>query len=329
MTPSAPKLPIRSERPSIWQRMSIVWLVPLAALVVTFWVAWQSYADRGPLIEIVFEQASGIHAGETELKFRDVTIGVVEKVGFSPTLDTVEVSVRLDKAVADFADESANFWIVQPEVTTQGVSGLDTVLSGVFIEVAWDADPQGLVKRHQGQSSAPLMRTGETGLSIRLTAGAGTQLASGTPIFHKGIAVGRVGRPNLSTDGSAARAEGVIFAPYDKLVSSTTRFWDTSGFRFSIGASGAELDFSSIASLIAGGAAFDTIVSGGTAVEDGSDFILYADETSARSSLFDESSGPTLNLTAVFEENFSGLSVGAPVLLDAQLFTFCTRHCGF
>ncbi|NNE88965.1 MAG: MCE family protein [Silicimonas sp.] len=315
MTHQVPELPTGNHR-TLSERVSIVWLVPIAALLISLWVAWQSYADRGPLIEIAFQEASGIRAGETDLRFRDVTVGIVEDVGFSPTLDTVRVSVRLDKSVAAYADDDAAFWIVRPEVTTQGVSGLDTVLSGVFIEASWDTEPSGLVVLHQGADTPPLVRTGQQGLAIRLSAGPGTQLTGGTPILHRGIEVGRLGEPELDENGTVASSAGIIFEPYDRLISSNTRFWDTSGFTFSLGANGAEIDFSSLATLIAGGVAFDTVVSGGAPATDGAIFTLYVDEAAARASLFQENAGPIINLTAIFEENFSGLTAGAPVFLD-------------
>lgn len=316
MTDQIPDLPVSGERRSFWERMSIVWLVPLAALLVSLWVAWESYADRGPLIEITFEEANGIRSGESEMKYRDVTVGLVEDVGFSESLDKVRVAVRLDKDIAAFVDDDASFWIVQPEVTTQGVTGLDTVLSGVFIEAAWDSTPDGLVETHVGDARAPLLRSGQSGLTFRLTAGPGVQLTGGAPILHKGVEVGRIGPPELTADGTVARSEAIVYAPYDRLVSSNTRFWDTSGFTFSLGANGAALDFSSIATLIAGGVAFDTVVSGGAPATDGTDYVVFVDESAARASLFQDNGGPVLNLTAIFEDNFSGLSVGAPVLLD-------------
>lgn len=316
MTDNVPDLPVSGPRRSFAERLSLVWVVPLAALAVSLWVAWQSYADRGPLIHIVFEEATGIREGETEVRFRDVTVGLVEEVGFSDSLETVRVGIRLDKAIADFADEDATFWIVRPEVTAQGVSGLDTVLSGVFIEASWDSEAKGLQDEHVAADRAPLLRRGQSGLVIRMTAGQGVQLTGGTPILHKGVEVGRIAPPELTPDGRLARSQAIIFAPYDRLVSSNTRFWDTSGFSFSLGANGAELDFSSLATLIAGGVAFDTVVSGGSPAADGADFTIFADEAAARASLFQDNAGPILNLTAIFQDNFSGLTVGAPVLLD-------------
>ena len=315
MTDQPPEIPRRPARRSLWQRLSIVWLIPLAALLIALGVAWQSWSQRGPLIEVAFEQASGIQAGNTQLRFRDVSVGVVEELGFSDSLGEVVARIRLQKDLAPFVDDGARFWVVQPEVTAQGVSGLETVLSGVFIEGVWDNDPGGLVTRHQGLASAPLLRAGESGLRLRLVAGTGAALTEGAPILYKGIKVGRIGAPELSGDGAVAEASAVILAPYDRLVTTATRFWDASGFSFSLGSAGAQLDFSSLASLVSGGVSFATIVSGGVPVQDGARFELFSDESTARASLFADNLGPPLNVTVVFQENVGGLSVGAPVEL--------------
>ena len=316
MSDQPPEIPIRSVRASLFERASVVWLVPLAALLIALGVAWQSYSDRGPLIEIAFESAAGMSPGETVLRYRDVDVGLVEDLAFSPNLDRVLASVRLDKNIADFVDEGSQFWIIRPEVSVRGVTGLDTVLSGVYIEGSWDAEPGGLATAHDALSDAPLAARDADGLRIVLNASPGAALTEGAPILYKGIEVGRIGKPGLSTDAVSARAEAIIFAPYDQIVTTSTRFWDASGFRFSIGAGGAELDFNSLASLIGGGVVFETIVSGGRPARDGAEFGLFADEGRARASLFNTTEGPVLNLTVVFRENFSGLSVGAPVELE-------------
>ena len=316
MSDQLPEIPLRSVRASIFERASVVWLVPMAALLVALGVAWQSYSDRGPVIEIAFDSVAGMTAGETVLRYRDVDVGLVEDVSFTDNLDQVLASVRLEKNIAPFVDEEAEFWIVRPEVSARGVTGLDTVLSGVYIEGTWDSTPDGLVERHIALAEPPLAAGGEAGLRIVLNASPGAALSEGAPILYKGIEVGRIGKPGLSEDGVNARADAIVFEPYDRIVTSATRFWDTSGFTFSLGASGAELDFNSLASLIGGGVAFETIVSGGRPAVDGAAFGLFADEGRARASLFDTTAGTELNLTVVFRENFSGLAVGAPVELE-------------
>ena len=310
-----PKPPVKAARRNPFRRLSVIWIVPAIALIAVLGVAIKTYLDQGPLIEIAFDNASGISAGATELHYRDVTVGKVEKVGFTGDLTSVIVSVRLTKDVADFVDRDARFWVVRPQVTAQGVSGLDTVLSGVFIEGIWDSQPGGLETKFTGLSDAPLERLNSKGLLLTLRAAPDVSLTEGAPILYQGIKVGQIGKTAISQDGSTAEAEAIIFAPHDRLIDTATRFWDTSGFSFTLGPGGAALDFSSIASLISGGVTFGTLVSGGEPIEPGAILTVYTGEGAARSSVFSGDEGKTLNLSAVFEENIAGLSIDAPVEL--------------
>lgn len=312
-TPPPPRVPVEGARTSFFRRVSIVWIVPALALLIVIGVAWHTYADRGPLIRITFENASGVRAGETELRYRDVTVGVVETVGFTDDLSRVVVAVRLNKDVADHVDDDARFWVVRPKVTTQGVSGLDTVLSGVFIEGQWDDRAGGLRERFDGLPDAPLDRLGRDGLHLVLRAAGETTLSQDTPILYRGIEVGRVGPTRISQDGSTAEAEALIYAPHDRLVTTATRFWDTSGFSFSIGPGGASINFSSVASLVSGGISFETVVSGGKPATPDMVFAVYSEEAEARSSVFAGNGGQTLDLTAIFDDNVAGLATDAEV----------------
>ncbi|TCO70820.1 MlaD family protein [Rhodovulum euryhalinum] len=313
MTDLPPETPVEPARRSLLQRLSIVWVIPAAALAIALGVAWNSYAERGPLLELTFQTASGIRAGETELRFRDVTVGLVESVAFTEGLDRVLVGVRLDRDVAEYVDDDAQFWAVRPEVTPQGVRGLETVLSGTFIEGIWDDTAEGFVARHAAATEPPLNREGRAGLRLRLRAAGTATFTENAPIVYRGIEVGRIGRAEVSADGATVEAEAIVFAPHDRLISSSTRFWDTSGFRFTLGPGGARLDFDSIASLVSGGITFRTEVSGGTQVVPEALFTVYPDEGAARASVFGAEAGEALTLTAIFDENVAGLAVDAPV----------------
>ncbi|MEM6407788.1 MAG: MlaD family protein [Pseudomonadota bacterium] len=296
--------------------VSIVWVIPLIALAVALGVAWQSYSNQGPVITITFENGTGIKADETQLKYRDITVGVVEDVGFTDGLASVEVTVSVDKDIAPFIDQSASFWVVRPEVSTRGITGLSTVLSGVFIEGVWDAEIGNTATRFRGLEEAPLFRPSEPGLQLALKATANGQLTENAPIFFHGIEVGRIGRARISPRTNFAIAEAIIYEPHDRLITESTRFWDTSGFSVSIGASGAEIDFTSLATLISGGVSFDTFVSGGARVPDGTEFQIFLNEENARNSVFNASEVEELQISVVFDDNISGLAVGSKVELS-------------
>ena len=316
MSETPPPVQIEPARKKGVSRFSIVWVIPLLALAIAIGVAWQSYQNRGPLIEIEFENGAGIAERETELRYRDVTVGVVEDVEFAAGLTGVIARVRLSKSVAPYVDATSTFWVVRPELTTRGITGLDTVLSGVYIEGAWDSDIGTPQTRFKGLADTPLFRSGREGLQIALRTTPGGSLTDNSPITFRGIEVGRVGKATISREGNFAIAEAIIFEPHSHLVTPTTRFWDTSGFTFSVGPSGAEIDFSSLATLVGGGITFDTFVSGGARVQDGTVFEVHSDEATARNSLFSKPEVETLEMRVVFDENIAGLAVDAAVELS-------------
>ncbi len=316
MNDDLPEVSVSPARKAFFSGASVVWIIPIAALFVALFVAWQSYNDRGPIITIEFETGAGIKSGETELRYRDVTVGVVEKVSFTSGLNRVQAHVRVDKAVAPFIDNGAVFWIVQPEVSARGITGLSTVLSGVYIEGSWDDQLGPAPESFTGASEAPLIRPGQGGLEIAFRTVANSQLTDNAPILYKGIEVGRIGRARISPRGNFAIVEALIFEDHRSLINQSTRFWDASGFSVSIGTAGAEIDFSSLATLIGGGITFDTFVSGGGRVSDGTVFEVFPDRETARNSVFNSSEVEPLGVSVIFDENISGLTVGAPVELS-------------
>ncbi|MBS0124980.1 PqiB family protein [Thetidibacter halocola] len=294
--------------------ISMIWLIPVVALVASLGVAWKNWTDRGPLIEVEFAKADGVRAQETELRYRDITVGLVEDVRFSDDLGRVVAAIRLDKTIAPFVDADATFWIVRPQVTAQGVSGLDTVLSGVYIAGAWDGEPGEPQDSYIGADKAPLLALGESGVTFTLRSENGLP-SENTPIYYRGVQVGRLGPTVVAEDGLTVSADAVILEPYTGLVSTAARFWDISGFSFSLGASGASLNFTSLASLIGGGVTFESLGSGGVPLANGDVFTLHPDEDTAREDYFLEGEGGTVDLLMIFEENLAGLSAGAPVTL--------------
>jgi paraquat-inducible protein B len=314
MTDTPPEPVIETEdgtRRPAW-RLSLVWLVPLLALVISLAVAWRTYSDRGPLIEIVFDNASGIVAGQTTLRFRDVTIGLVEDVGFTENLDNVVLTARIDKDLARFVDDSAQFWVVRPSVTAQGVTGIETVLSGVYIEAYWSGAAGERVSRFDGLPRPPLTPADQPGLRVRLRAADGGSVAVGAPVLFKRIPVGKVETVALTDAGDVA-IDVFVDAPDHLRLTSGTRFWNASGFSIGFGPGGASLNVESLLSLVQGGIAFDQVGSDLAAVEAGHTFELYSSEAQARENVFADDSGDRLVLDTVFSDGVRGLEPGAPV----------------
>jgi paraquat-inducible protein B len=293
--------------------INVIWLVPIIALIVTLAIAWNAYAERGKLIEVEFADATGITPGETALRFREITVGQVESVNFTPDLSRVSVKIRVDKDVAPYIDQDAAFWIVRPQVTAQGVTRLDTVLTGSFIEGFWDAQIREPADHFVGLERPPLIREDAKGTWIRLTADSADGITDGAPILFRGVQVGRMENIRLSTEDDEVVADAFIEAPHDKRLTSSTVFWDTSGFSLSLGAQGISFNVNSLSSLLQGGIAFDTMVTGGRPIERGHLFAIQPDEGTARNMLFSDDEDNRLRLSMLIDDSVRGLTKGADV----------------
>jgi paraquat-inducible protein B len=296
------------------RRISAVWLVPLIALIFSVAVAWRTYSERGPIIEIEFDNAAGIVAGQTAIRFRDVTIGQVESVDFTTDLQKVLVTARIASNMSDFIDSDARFWLVRPQVSAQGVTGIETVLSGVYIQAFFDSEPGAPAERFVAEPRAPLTPADQPGLRVRLRSPDGGSVSEGAPVLFKRVAVGKIEQVELTPEGDVI-LDVFIDAPHDRFVTTATRFWNASGFSIQIGASGASLNVESLISLLQGGIGFDTVTSGGLPVEDERIFALYPSESAARQSALDDDPENRVTLTTEFEGSVRGLQVGAPVEL--------------
>lgn len=310
-------------------RLSWVWLMPLVAVVISVGVVWQTYRNQGPLIIVSFPIASGIEAGETPLRFRDVQVGLVEDVRFSPGFEAVEASIRIDRSLASFVDADAAFWVVEPQVSARGVTGLETVLSGVYIEALWDGEAGVPQSRFTALETSPLALPGEEGTRVVLRSREGGQLAAGAPVIFNGIEVGRLGTPTLSANGAVVSTEAFIEAPHDARLSTATRFWDISGISVNLDASGLSVDFESLASLVEGGVAFGSLVTGGEPVEDGHVFTVFGSREEARRNVFEDPVETALELAVLLAADDLRLALGATVRFGGLRVGEVTDIIGF
>ena len=312
--PARPASPVRkTARRAAQAGVNVIWLVPILALIVTLAVAWNNFSGRGTLIHVSFADATGINPGETALKFREINVGQVEAVRFTDDLTNVIVDIRVDKDIAQYIDDKAEFWLVRPQVTARGVSRLDTVLTGAFIEGYWDASATEPRTDFVGLERAPLTREDADGTWITLAAEDASGLSEGAPIMYRGLPVGRMENLRVSEDGAQALADVFIEAPHNERLTTATAFWDSSGVSFDLKATGVSVNISSLASLLQGGVQFSTIISGGQPVERGHVFVLNPDEDTARANIFAADGMDRARFAILLPEAVRGLEQGADV----------------
>ena len=303
----APPLPrvVRTRR----ARLSMVWLVPLLALAIGAVLVVRNVLQTGPRIQINFHTAEGLEPGKTEVRYKEVVIGRVQAVRLAPDRQAVVATVQLDRAAATLAVEDTRFWVVRPRIGTSGISGLNTLLSGAYIGVdAGESSEERLT--FIGLEAAPYVLRGEPGAGFVLRATDLGSLDIGSPVYYRRTRVGRVVGFTLDAATDELQVKIFIDSPYERLVTTQTRFWNASGVDLTIDANGLTVNTQTVASVLAGGVTFEhPPEDSAAAAVAGSMFTLFDDRKSAIA----PARGPALPVRMVFDGSLRGLNVGAPI----------------
>lgn len=302
-----PRVARRPKRSLAW-----VWFIPLAALLVGLSIIWHDYSQQGPKITISFQSATGIENGKTQIKYRDVVIGLVKSVRLNSTQDGVVVEADLTKDGAAFAHEGSRFWVVRPRVGFGGVSGLTTLLSGSYIETDFDGSAKSRTSERNfvGLELPPPISSDRPGSHYVLRTDSLGSLGPGAPIFYRRIQVGLVTGFSLNDAGKFVDLNIFVDAPYDKYIDTSTRFWNESGIDLTIGAGGMHLQTESLISLIAGGISFSSFGKPQPLSDAKKPFKLY----DSRSAAAVVPRGVAVPIRMRFDQPVRGLNIGAPVV---------------
>jgi paraquat-inducible protein B len=305
--PQAPgQAPVKTRRFSV----SLVWIVPIVAVLVGISLVVHTMMQEGPTITVTFKTGSGLTANKTEVKYRNVVIGHVSDVELSNDQRSVNATIKLSKQAESFTREDSQFWVVRPRIGAGGVSGIDTLLSGDYIG-ADIGQANARAKNFIGLENPPPITYGEPGKRFTLNTQDLGSLDIGSPVYYRKIPVGQVVAYALNADGKGVNIEVFIHSPNDAYVTENTRFWNASGIDVNVGANGFSLKTESLSSILVGGIAFrapDYSPNDQPAKED-KVFDLFEDQLTALA----PPSGKGQFLSLRFDQALRGLRVGAPV----------------
>ena len=316
--------------------ISLVWLVPLVALALGGWLVWRTLEARGPAVTVTFPTAAGLEAGRTEVRLRDVVVGTVDELTLSRDLETVVTRIAMRPGAERYLTTGTRFWIVQPQIGLEGVTGLSTLLSGAYIAVEPGAGEP--ARRFEGLDRRPPIPRSAPGKRFVLQTERLGALRVGSPVFLKELPAGEVTgfavaeRPELGDgamfcDRAAPAAETTAAAapdpgflveiyvrePYAGLVYTDSHFVNASGVAMDVEGRQLRVQIQSLSALIAGGVAFGQVRGpddARTPAPDCRRFPLFADLGAARSANLATRRTPVL---LYFEGAVGGLEVGAPV----------------
>ena len=292
-------------------RLSLIWIIPVVAAVIAAWLGWRTLSQEGPLITLSFTTADGIVAGQTRVKHKAVDLGTVRSIRLSEDMSHVNVEVRMRREAMPVLTDHARFWVVRPRLTPSSISGLETLVSGSYIEID-PGPPNGTEQRSfVGLEAPPAVRSGEPGHTYVLHTRRLGSLGIGSPVLFRDASVGEVLSYDVGAPGGEAVVRVFVRAPFDAYIREGSYFWNESGLSLNAGAAGLHLEVQSIQAVLAGAVAFDTPPEARSApiAADGSDFTLYADRTAAAASRYTNS----VAIVVHFHGSVRGLAAGAPV----------------
>lgn len=250
--------PVERARVTRRGRFSLIWLIPAITVLIGGYLAWDTYSKRGPTITITFDGGEGLQAGQSHIKHKDVDLGLVTSVVLAPDASHVVVTAEMKKQAAPFLTDQAKFWVVTPRLFAGNISGLDTLISGSYIELLPSATAGTKAVEFAGLENPPVLTTQVPGRTFLLHADRVGSVSEGSPVFYRGINVGTVLGWDIGDMAKDVTIHAFIRSPFDGYVHEGSRFWNASGISVKLGSGGVQVELESFRALLLGGISFDT-----------------------------------------------------------------------
>ncbi|OED45582.1 hypothetical protein ACH42_04995 [Endozoicomonas sp. (ex Bugula neritina AB1)] len=268
------------------RRLTPIWLLPAIALLIVCWLVWRTLSEAGIEVAVRFDNGRGIKVGKTEVVHNGIAIGKVIKVSPSVDLQAVDVKLEMNRQFKPLLTDKSAFWLVKPQVSFAGVSGLDTLVSGNYI--AFSPSEKGEPKsQFIALTSPPPQAEESNGLSLVLRAEELSSVEEGSPVYYRRMKVGEVSGYNLSNSGEYIDVHIYIKKEFSQLIRQNTRFWNAGGIDISGSLTNLKVRTESLISIIQGGISFYTPdwEDETSHVANGAEFLLFKDYEDAEAGI--------------------------------------------
>lgn len=306
-----PALPRAATRRS--RRVSVIWLIPLVAVAIGAWLAWDTLSKEGPTIKVSFDSAEGLQAGQSQLKFKDIVFGTVKRLALSPDHTHVVVTIATTRQAEPLLTDKTVFWVVKPRLFAGNISGLETLLSGSYIGMLPGETAGKAQREFAGREDPPILGAHIPGRIFVLKANRLGSISVGSPIFFRDLSVGQVLGWDIADMAQYVTIHAFVRAPYDGYVHDETRFWNASGLSVKLGGAGVEVQMESLRALVLGGIAFDTPAAEihAAATPENHVFPLFTDRDTAQAASYTRK----IPVVSYFPGSVRGLAPGSEVTM--------------
>ncbi|MEK6385486.1 intermembrane transport protein PqiB [Paraburkholderia tropica] len=283
-------------------------LAPLIALLAGGLLLAHALFPLGPQLTIDFVSGAGLQAGKTRVRYRNVEVGELETLHLSRDRSHVTAVVRLMADAARLATCGTRFWVARPRIDASGISGLETLRTAPYIDVDIGA-ARTTCHSFIGLETPPVVSADRRGSRFILRAASLGSLQAGSPVYFHRVAVGQILGYTLPKNGQEVDVDVFVNAPFDRYVTSSTRWWQASGIDVQLDSRGFNVDLQPLEAMLRGGVQFDSPAEAAPPSHDSRTFTLADNRTDALRS----TNGPAAPVQMRFRESLRGLVVGAPV----------------
>ena len=312
MSEIAPRIPghsaIRRTR-----RLSIIWAIPVVAIAIGAWLAWDTLSKEGPRIVVFFEDAEGLQAGQSQLKYKEITLGTVKSLDFTKDRRRVLVTIATTAQAEPFLTTGTQFWVVKPRLFAGNISGFSTLLSGSFVGLLPGDAAAKAEHSFTGLENPPLLDSNVPGRTFLLKTDQLGSVNLGSPVFYRGLSVGEVLGWDIGEMAESVTIHAFVRSPFDSYVRDQTRFWNASGVAVKLGGAGVEMQVESLRALLLGGVAFETPATGPPSEISSANhgFPLFPNQDAAKAAFYSRK----IPLLGYFDSSVRGLAPGSDVVM--------------
>ena len=107
-----PPPPARIKKTNVFT--SVVWLIPLIALIAGGWLLMKQIRNTGPTVTLLLDSADGIEVNNTVIKVLNVDVGRITKIKLRDDRKGVEATAQLSADAQDLIRKDTQFWVVKP-----------------------------------------------------------------------------------------------------------------------------------------------------------------------------------------------------------------------
>jgi paraquat-inducible protein B len=305
-----------------------MWLIPLVAIAIGAWLAWDTLSKEGPTITLSFETAEGLQAGQSQLKFKEIVLGTVQSLDLTADHRRVLVKIATTRQAESLLTDTTIFWVVKPRLFAGNLSGLSTLLSGAYVGMLPGPTAGKPQRVFTGNEDPPVLETNVPGHTFLLKAPRLGSMSVGSPVFFRDLDVGTVLGWDIADMAKSVTIHVFVRAPYDSYVHDETRFWDASGISLKLGGTGIDMQVESLRAVLLGGIAFDT-PDEQTHPEisiEGHVFPLFTNRAAADAASYTRQ----IPLVAYFSGSVQGLGAGSEVTMHGLTIGHVTDvHLGY